>query len=331
MIDRLNIPTPADIRQAREQLDPYILETPVWHWRNREIDRIVGPETQVFLKLELFQHTGTFKPRVSLAQMLALEPAALKNGVICATAGNHGAGLSYAAAALGVSAKIVMPKTADPARLRLCQAYGAELILVEDISQSFSQVEIIAEAEKRTYIHAFDGYGAALGDATIGLELCRQLDQLDAVIVPIGGGGLCAGIAAAVKQIQPNCQVFGVEPTGANTMYLSFQSGKPEPISAVQTIADSLGSPYALPYSFGLCQHFLDDLVLVDDDDIRRAMLLLYRGAKLVVEPAGATATAALCGPLRERLRGQRIAVLVSGSNTDPDTFASHIAPIIEN
>jgi threonine dehydratase len=146
------------------------------------------------------------------------------------------------------------------------------------------------------------------------------------VIVPIGGGGLCAGVAAAVKQISPKTQVFGVEPTGADSMHRSFKAGSPQSIEAVRTIADSLGAPYALPYSFEMCRRFVDDLCLVDDDQLRDSMRLLFTQAKLACEPAGAAATAALVGPLRSRLEGKRVGLIVCGSNIDPETFAKHLA-----
>jgi threonine dehydratase len=153
-----------------------------------------------------------------------------------------------------------------------------------------------------------------------------QAADLDAVIVPIGGGGLCAGVAAAVKQAKPSCQVFGVEPEGADTMRRSFAAGSPQAIDKVRTIADSLGAPHAAPYSFGLCRRYLDGLVVVDDPALRRAMLLVFESAKLAVEPAGAAATAALVGPLCERLAGKTVGLVVCGSNIDAATFSSHLA-----
>jgi threonine dehydratase len=149
--------------------------------------------------------------------------------------------------------------------------------------------------------------------------------------VGIGGGGLAAGVSAAVKQARPDCLVFGVEPEGADSMHRSFAAGKPEAIERVTTIADSLGAPYAAPYSFAVCRRHLDGLVKIDDDAMRRAMGLLFREMKLAVEPAGAAATAALCGPLRERLAGRRVGVLVSGTNIDPATFARHLEAVAES
>jgi threonine dehydratase len=154
----------------------------------------------------------------------------------------------------------------------------------------------------------------------------EQAPGLDAVVVPIGGGGLCAGVATAVKLVRPETLVFGVEPEGADSMRRSFAAGTPQSIDAVRTIADSLGAPHAAPYSFELCRRNVDELVMVDDDALRRAMKLLFVSAKLAVEPAGAAATAALAGPLRERLAGKRVGLVVCGANIDPATFATHLA-----
>ncbi len=321
-------PTISDIQAAREKIKNFIVETPVWQWRNREIMELVGPETEVFLKLELFQHTGTFKPRGALLNMLALEPQALVHGVTAVSAGNHAIAVAYAALQLKTRAKVVMPKTANPARVEICRAYGAEVILVDDVHQAFDRVHQIEVDEQRTFIHPFEGKLTVLGTATVGFELCQQVDNLDAVIVPIGGGGLCAGIATAVKQLQPHCQLFGVEPEGADSMHRSFASGKPEAIERVRTIADSLGAPHAAPYTFGLCQHYVDELVMINDNQMKQAMNLIFRGMKLAVEPAGAAATAALCGPLLEHLRGKRVGVIVCGTNIDIESFATHAKPI---
>ncbi|MFQ5611894.1 MAG: threonine/serine dehydratase [Anaerolineae bacterium] len=319
----MKAPTLAEIRAAREQIDDYIVETPVWRWRNREIIEVIGPETEVFLKLELFQHTGTFKPRGALTNMLNLSADELARGVTALSAGNHAIAVGYAARIVGTTARVVMPKNANPARVAICRAYETEVILVDNVQEALERVRQIERDEGRIFVHPYEGPLTATGTATAGLELCTQVEDLDAVIVPIGGGGLCAGIATAVKLMQPRCQVFGVEPEGADSMHRSFASGKPEAIPAVRTIADSLGAPRAEPYSFALCQQHIDDLVLVTDDDLRRAMALLFQGMKLAVEPAGAAATAALCGPLRQRLQGKRVGIIVCGANIDVATFAA--------
>lgn len=318
----MNAPTAQQIRDARVQLGSLVVETPVWRWHNRYITDIVGDETDVFLKLELFQYTGTFKPRGALMNMLALDTAKRATGVTAVSAGNHAIAVSYAANLLGTTAKVVMPKNANPFRVAACRSYGAEVVLVDDVGQAFAEVQRIEEEEDRFFVHPFEGVMTILGTATVGFEWCNQVSDLDAVIVPIGGGGLCAGIATAVKHFQPQCQVFGVEPEGADTMHRSFVAGTPQSIDTVNTIADSLGAPHAAPYSFGLCRQNVDELVMIDDDQMRKAMGLLFRAMKLAVEPAGAAATAALCGPLRERLRGKRVGVIVCGTNIDVATFA---------
>jgi threonine dehydratase len=258
--------------------------------------------------------------------MRALSREQLARGVTAVSAGNHAMAVGYAARALGTSAKVVMPKNANPARVQGSRDYGAEVELVEDVHRAFDRVHEIEEKEGRAFVHPFEGPLTALGTATLGFELCAQAADLDAVIVPIGGGGLCAGVAAAVKQISPRTLVLGVEPEGADTMHRSFASGKPEGIDKVRTIADSLGAPHAAPYSFGLCRKYVDDLAKVNDDELRASMLLLFRSAKLAVEPAGAAAAAALSGPLRERLAGKRVALIVCGANIDRETFCAHLA-----
>src|SRR3954463_7971118 len=318
-------PTVEEIRNARQGLEGLVVETPLWRWRSDALDAALGAGTQVLLKLELFQHAGSFKPRGALCNLRVLSPDQLSRGVTAVSAGNHAMAVGYAARALGTTAKVVMPKTANPARVQGSRDYGAEVELVEDVHRAFDRVHEIEEKEGRAFVHPFEGPLTALGTATLGFELCGQAADLDAVIVPIGGGGLCAGVAAAVKQISPRTLVLGVEPEGADTMHRSFASGKPEGIDKVRTIADSLGAPHAAPYSFALCRRFVDELVLVDDDQLREAMRLLFRGAKLAVEPAGAASTAALCGSLRDRLAGKRVALIVCGANLDAKTFALHL------
>ena len=319
-------PSAERIAAARARLNDLIIETPVHRWRGPEIAAAAGADTEVVLKLELFQYTGSFKPRGALTNMLNLAPDALARGVTAVSAGNHAIAVAYAAKTLGTSAKVVMMKTANPFRVERCRSYGAEVVLAEDVHAAFETVRRIEKEEGRTFVHPYEGELTILGTATLGHEWCRQAPDLDAIIVPIGGGGLAAGIACAVKQLRPTCQVLGVEPVGADSMHRSFAAGEPRPIEKVGTIADSLGAPFALPYSFGLCRRFLDDLVLIDDDAMRRAMGLLFREMKLAVEPAGAAATAALCGPLRDRLAGKRVGVIVCGSNIDGATFGRHLA-----
>ena len=321
----MDIPALSEIRELRTTLAPYIVRTPVWKWDNEDARSAFGAGTDVVLKLELFQRTGTFKPRGALAVMLDLDEAELARGVTAVSAGNHAIAVAYAAGILGTSAKVVMPKTASPIRVARSEGAGAEVVLVDDVKIAFVEVERIQHEEGRTFVHPFEGPRTVLGTATVGVEFCEQAPDLDAVIIPIGGGGLAAGMSAAIKQMQPDCEVYGVEPVGADSMSRSFQAGSPQAIDRVATFADSLGAPYALPGTYALCREFVDEIVLVDDDAMRNAMALLFHSMKLAVEPAGAAATAALQGPLRERLDGKRVGITVCGTNIDIASFSAAV------
>jgi threonine dehydratase len=320
----MDAPTLDAIRAARARLGDRVIETPVRRLEGLAVEQRLG-STAVMLKEELFQRTGSFKPRGALTVMMGMSPAALGHGVVTLSAGNHAMATAYAAQVLGTTAVVVMPSHADPARIQACRDLGAAVELMESIHRCVERVAEIERTHGRTLVHPFEGPGTALGTATVGLEWCEQAGELDAVIVPIGGGGLCAGIATAVKQLQPRCLVFGVEPEGADTMHRSFAAGSPQRIDAVRTIADSLGAPFAMPYSFGLCKKFVDELVLVDDDALRDGMRFMLGAAKLAVEPAGAASISALLGPLRARLDGKRVGVIACGGNIAPATYARHI------
>jgi len=320
--------TPAlkDIKEAREQLGLRVRRTPVWQWKSDELQGRLGSDTKIFLKLELFQYAGSFKPRGALMNMMRLNDEQLKRGVTAVSAGNHAIAVAYAAKVMHTQAKVVMPRTASSIRVDRCKSYGAEVVLVDDVHEAFEKVKEIENDEQRAYIHPFDGYYTALGTATVGLELCEQVPNLDAVIIPIGGGGLCAGISSAVKQINPDCKVYGVEPEGADTMRRSFESGKPEGIDKVRTIADSLGAPHAEMYSFTVCQRNVDELCTITDQQMCNAMKLLFDDMKLAVEPAAASATAAMLGPLKDKIVGKRTGIIVCGTNIDIDNFYKHIS-----
>ena len=320
------LPTLQRIEAAAGLLAPLVRRTPVWRWVDDTAAAGIAEGTRVALKLELFQHSGSFKVRGALLNIMAIGPELLQRGVTAVSAGNHAAAVAFAAARLGTSAKVVMPSSADAARVALCRSLGAQVVLVQDVGDAFAAAQRIEREEGRAFVHPFEGLQVALGTGTVGLELLADAPELEAVVVPVGGGGLAGGIAAAVKQKRPGCQVFGVEPVGADSMSRSFAAGAPQPAGPISTIADSLAPPYSLPYSFGLCRRYLDDLVLVDDDALCRAMYLTFRSAKLAVEPAGAAALAGLLGPLRDRLAGKRVGLIVCGSNIDAESYARYLA-----
>jgi threonine dehydratase len=327
-IDGIAVPTIAAIAATREALAPHITTTPLL-----ERDDLPGLEgiTAQF-KFELLQHSGTFKARGAFANLLALPAEARARGVTAISAGNHAVAVAYAAMRLGISAKVVMIRTASPARVALVHRYGAELLLAEDGPTGFAMVRQIEADEGRSFVHPFNGLATILGTATLGAEWaeqCAGLDQgrgLDAVVLPIGGGGLAAGAATALRLAMPDVKIFGVEPEGADGMAQSFRAGGPLKLGRLSGIADSLMAPHTEAYSYGLCRRALDGLVTVSDSELRAAMALLFSELKLAVEPACAAAIAAALGPLRQRLAGQRVGLLLCGSNTDAATFTGHLA-----
>ena len=322
-------PTIDAIRANRARLGDLVITTPTRRLIDDAVGRAVGDSTEVWLKEELFQKTGSFKPRGALSVMLDLDKDALARGVTGVSAGNHAISLGYSARILGTTAKVAMPKTANPFRVQMCRELGVEVELMENVVEAYKRVSEIEKTEGRTFVHPYEGPKTALGTATVGMEFMDQVREagssLDALIVAAGGGGLTGGVACAVKQMSPETAVYVVEPEGADTLYRSFKTGTPQSIDAVRTIADSLGAPRCEPYSFALNRQFVDEVVLVSDDQIREGMRLLFRSAKLAVEPAGAAALAALMHPLRERLDGKRVGIVVCGANIDIETFTRHI------
>ena len=314
--------TLAEIRAARSLLGGRILTTPVLPLAGPAVEAALAAGTRALLKLELFQHTGSFKARGALVNALSLSETERARGICAISAGNHAIAAAYAARAVGASAKIVMKEGANAFRVAECRRYGGEILFEADFHAAFRRVEEIRATEGRTLIHPFEGLRTALGTATLGLEFIEQAPDLDAVIVPVGGGGLAAGLATAIRLVKPDCRVFGVEPFGADTMYRSFAAGSPQGIDRIDTIADSLGAPYALPISYALCRASLEEIVRIEDAEMVAAMRFLAAHARLAVEPAGAAATAALLGPLKDRLAGRRVGLVVCGSNISAEAYA---------
>jgi len=340
-IDGIAVPTPSAIAAQQAALAPYTRVTPVFRR-----DDIAGLEGTVLeFKCEHLQASGTFKARGAFSNMLALDAAQRGRGVTGISAGNHAVAVAYAAMKLGISAKVVMLKTANPALVALCHAFGAEVLMAEDGARGFAMVRQIEATEGRYFVHPFNGYRTVLGTATLGAEWAAQSAAqsaaesaaqsagqsaaqsggLDALILPIGGGGLAAGVACAFKQAMPGLTIYGVEPEGATGMAQSFATGGPVQMGAMTGIADSLMAPHTEAYSYGLCRANIDALVTVSDDALRAAMRMLFAELKLATEPACAAATAAAMGPLRARIAGKRVGVLLCGTNTDPATFMRHM------
>ncbi len=327
-VDSLAPPTLVEIETAAERLAPYIAQTPVFHWTGPSARQLFAPDTDVWVKLELFQVTGSFKARAALNVALSLDPAARRRGFTTFSSGNNAAAVAYAARIAGTTAKVVMMQSANPARVANCRRFGAEIVFAPDVRTASERVVEICEAEGRTYIHPYEGRLTSAGNATLAVELLRQAPDLDTIVVAVGGGGLCSGIGAALELLRPDCELLAVEPEGADTMFRSFQSGELQQLESVRTIADSLAPPHMLPYSFNLCHRTVDELVLVSDVEMRVAMVHLHRELKLCVEPGGAAATAGALFPLRERLRGRRVGLIACGSNIDTLSFHQLVADV---
>ena len=310
------------IARMHGELSAYVRETPALDYQLPQF----AEGTSLNFKFELLQASGTFKARGAFTNVLNLSDEQKTRGVTCVSAGNHAVAVAYVAHKLGVKAKTVMIKTASPARVELCRRYGAEVIFADDGQKAFEIVREIEAAEQMTFVHPFSTYPTVLGTATLGYEWMRQAGALDAVVLPIGGGGLAAGVAKAVKLMAPQCRIYGVEPEGANVMALSFAAGEPQKIGTMSSIADSLMAPHTDAFSFEICRENIDRLVTVSEDQIREAMLVLFSELKLAVEPACAVATAALLHPLRDELAGKRVGLLLCGTNTDPATYMKHLS-----
>jgi threonine dehydratase len=314
-----------DIRSTAAALKDALIHTPVARLHGVAVERLLGAH-HTWMKLELFQHTGSFKARGALNVARHLTPAQREKGITAVSAGNHAIAAAFAAQQAGVSAKIVVQASANPARVALARAYGAELLTAPDGAAGFAMVEGLMRDEGRTFIHPFEGPLTSLGTATVGLEFAEQVPELDAVIVAIGGGGLASGVATAIRKLQPKARVFGVEPEGADIMRRSFEAGSPQHMSKPSSVADSLAPPMTTPTAYGLCRRHIERLVTVSDDEICRALAVLFRDAKLAVEPAGAAALAALLGPLRSELQGAKVGLIVCGANMDAPTYSQLLA-----
>lgn len=323
-IDGEPIPTLDAIATQHFALTPWVFRTPVFE--RHDFPSLEG--TAINFKFELLQASGTFKARGAFTNLLALDAAQRSVGVTCVSGGNHAAAVAYAAMRLGVSAKVVVFRTTTPTRIDLCRQYRAEVVVADTPAEAFDLVRRIETEEGRFFVHPFNGYRTVLGTATPGYEWATQTPDLDAVIVPIGGGGLAAGVSTALRLANPRVHVYGVEPEGADAMSKSFAANHTIKMGPMHSIADSLMAPHTEQYSYELCRRHIDRLVTVSDDALRAAMLKLFTQLKIAVEPACAAATAALLGPLRETLQGKRVGVLLCGSNTDPATFASHIQSV---
>ena len=315
-------PTADAIAEARRAIAGALVRTPNLALTSDRIAPHLPDGVRAVMKLELFQQAGSFKARGAYLGVARLDEGARARGIIAVSAGNHALAAAWAAKAAGVSAKVVMPRTVDPVRSEGCRAMGAEVILCDGVGSAFETMETIAAEEGRTVIHPFEGETVILGTATCGAELIEDAPDCDMVVVPVGGGGLIAGMSRAIKLARPGCEVIGVEPFGADGFTRSLAAGAPVRLDKVETIADSLGAPLALSESFAVARAHVDEVVRIEDAEMVAAMRLLYDATKLACEPACAASLAALLGPLRAHARGKRVGLIACGSNIGIGRFA---------
>lgn len=299
------------IFDAASVLKNIILET--------KIVRSVGiaPDCELFLKPENLQTTGSFKVRGSAYKIAMLSEEEKAKGVIACSAGNHAQGVALAASKCGIKSLICLPDSAPISKVEATKGYGAEVCLVEGCYDDAYQKALELRDEKGyTFVHPFDDENVIAGQGTIALEILNELDDIDAIVVPVGGGGLISGIAYAVKQIRPSVKVYGVQMTGAPSMHNSIKNDKIECLPAVQTIADGIAVKQPGENTFSICKEYVDDIALVSDDEVASAILALIEKQKMIAEGAGAAAVAAVMFGKFD-LKGKKVVCVVSGGNID--------------
>jgi threonine dehydratase len=310
-IQRLNLQT---IKEAMRRISPIVHQSPLQGCRtlSEMTDR------NIYLKLENIQKTGSFKIRGAANKIYGLSEAEAACGVICASAGNHAQGVAWAANARGVCATVVMPTRAPVAKVRATEAYGAKVILHGDTyDDAYQYARQLQHDQGLTFIHAFDDDAVMAGQGTIALEIMAKLFDVDAIIAPIGGGGLIAGLAVAAKEHNPKIKLIGVQAAGAAAMVQSLARGAVISLPSVQTIADGIAVKRPGELTFRYIQQYVDDVVMVDEEEIKNGMLFMLERAKMMTEGAGVTGVAALLAGKID-VNAQNIAVVVSGGNIDP-------------
>lgn len=311
---RQQMPKIEDILKAKELLAGTVRKTPLHS--SRTFSRLAG--TNLFMKLECLQVTGSFKARGAFVKVSKLSDKQASHGVIAASAGNHAQGVAYAAAIKKIPCTIVMPQNASPAKVAATRSYGATVVRRgANYDEAWEATQEIARKEERTIIHAFDDPDVIAGQGTIGLEILEDLPEVDKIYLPVGGGGLAAGVAIAVKSKKPNVKVIGVESKAFPAMKESMAKGSLQSTKKGYSIADGIAVKQPGMLTFEVASKYLDDVVLVDDVSIVKTMFLLMERAKLVVEPAGAASLAYLLSNGGHAGKKDNVVTILSGGNVD--------------
>lgn len=303
----------ADIRDAAEAIRGRVHRTPLLS--SRTLGERTG--TRLWIKAESLQKTGSFKVRGAINRLRMLSPAERAAGVIAVSAGNHAQALAFAAAAGNVACTVVMPATASPSKAAATRAYGGNVVLHGDVYEAFAHMDELRATHGYTLVHPFDDEGVIAGQGTVGLEIVEDLPDVDVVVVPVGGGGLISGIATAVKEIRPATLVVGVEPEGAAGLTAALREGRVVRLDRIRTVADGLAPPMTSERVLEHVRARVDEVVTVGDDEILTALVALAERARLVVEPSGAAALAALLSDRLDLPASARVVVVASGGNID--------------
>jgi threonine dehydratase len=305
-----------DVERAARGLGDRVHRTPLLS--SRTLGEIVG--APVVLKAELLQKTGSFKPRGVLTRLDALSAEERRRGVISISAGNHAQALAWASRREGIDSLVVMWQGASPLKIAAARGYGARIDLAASgPDEAFARLEELRAATGRTLVHPFDDPDVIAGQGTVGLEILDDGEQVDVVVVPVGGGGLAAGVATAVKGRRPDARVVTVEPESSAVLHDSLAAGRPVRAEGGRSVADGLVCPIVGEHCFASARALVDDAVMVTEEEIRTAFRFLYERAKLAVEPAGAAATAALLAGRIDVGGAARVAAVVSGGNVAPE------------
>ncbi len=277
----------------------------------------INPDCEVFLKAENLQVTGSFKVRGAYYKISQLSDEEKARGVIACSAGNHAQGVALAATKNGIKSLICLPDGAPISKVEATKRYGAEVCLVEGVyDDAYNKALELKEEKGYTFIHPFDDENVIAGQGTIGLEILEQLADVDAVVVPVGGGGLISGVAFAIKSLKPNVKVYGVQASGAPSMVNSLHDHRIERLDKVSTIADGIAVKEPGQNTFSYCSQYVDDIVTVNDDEISTAILTMIEHQKLIAEGAGAVSVAAVMFN-KVPVKGKKVVCLVSGGNID--------------
>jgi threonine dehydratase len=311
------------IKEAKEKLQSIIVPTPLLY--SKTFSHMTGAD-ELYLKPECLQKSGSFKVRGAYNKITSLTEEQRKKGVVAFSAGNHGSGTAYAAKVSGTKCTIIMPKSAVKVKVDAVKDYGADVLLHGKISfELASKAKELSEQYGYTLIHPFDDPYTIAGQGTIGLEIFEELPDVDVVVTGTSGGGLLSGVACALKHLNPNIKIYGVNAEGAQAMRLSLVNDKPTPWPEINTIADGLTAAQPGNISFKHVKRYADDVVVVSDEEIKKAMMLMAERAKLVAEPAGAAALAALLFNKID-VKGKKVVAMVSGGNVDLSLFAEIIS-----